>query len=74
MLFGSPFLENGGELMVGDDNVFGDIGNPVDIIEHAAQDGAFTNLEQRFGEVFGEFSQTSGVACGKNNSFHIFQR
>ena len=74
MLFGSPFLENGGELMVGDDDVFGDIRNPVDIIEHATQDGALTYLEQRFGEVFGEFSQTGGIACSKNNSFHIFQR
>ena len=72
MLFGGPFLENGGELMVGNDDVFGDIGNPVDIIEHAAQYGAFTNLEQRFGEVFGEFSQTGGVTCGKNDCFHIF--
>ena len=74
MLFGGPFLENGGELMVGNDDVFGDIGNPVDIIEHAAQDGALSNLEQRFGEVFGEFSQTGGVACGKNDCFHIIQR
>ena len=56
MLFGGPFLENGGELMVGYDDVFGDIGNSVDIIEHAAQDGALSNLEQRFGEVSGEFA------------------
>ena len=72
MLFGGPFLENGGELMVGHDDMFGDIGNAVDVIEHTAQDGALTNLEQRFGEVLGQFSQTGGVACGEDDCFHIF--
>ena len=56
MLFGGPFLENGGELMVGYDDVFGDIGNSVDIIEHATQYSALSNLEQRLGEIFGEFA------------------
>ena len=42
--------------MVGYDDVFGDIGNSVDIIEHTSKDGALTNLEQWFGEVFGEFA------------------
>ena len=42
--------------MVGYDDVFGDIGNSVDIIEHTSKDGAFTDLEQRFGKVSGEFA------------------
>lgn len=74
MLFGGPFLEDGCELMVGHDDMFGDIGNAVDVIEHAAQDGALTNLEQRFGEILGQFSQTGGVACGEDDCFHFIRR
>ncbi len=56
MLFGGPFLEYGCELMVGDNDMFGDFRNGIDVIEDTAQNGVLTNLEQRFWEVLRKFA------------------
>jgi len=52
----SPLLEDVGELVVGDDDVLINLGDRVDIIEHATQDGVGTYLEQGLGEVLGELT------------------
>ena len=69
-LTGRPFLEDGGKLVVGDDDVLIDLGDAVDIIEHTAQYGTLAYLQQGLGEVLGEFAQAGGVAGGNN---YIFQ-
>ena len=56
MLFGGPFLEYGCELMVGDNDMFGDFRNGIDVIEDTAQNGVLTNLEQRLWEVLRKFA------------------
>ena len=56
--------------MVGNDDMFIDIRNGIDIIEHTTKNGVAAYLEQWFGEVLGELAQTGGVAGGNNNGFH----
>ena len=55
MLAGGPLLEDGGELMVGDDDVFRDFGDVVDVIKHTPQYGGPANLEEGFGEISRQF-------------------
>ena len=51
------------KLMIGDDDMLIDLGDGVDIIEHSSEDGAFSYLEEWFGEVLGEFTKTCGITC-----------
>ena len=69
-LLRGPFAEDGGELVVGDEDVLIDLGDAVDVIEHAAQDGALADLQQGLGEVLGEFAQTGGVTGGYDDILH----
>lgn len=69
-LLRSPFAEDGGELVVGDEDVLIDLGDAVDVIEHAAQNGALADLQQGLGEVLGEFAQTGGVTGGYDDILH----
>ena len=71
VLLGCPLLEDGGKLMIGDDDMLIDIGDSIDIIEHTTKDGVVTNLEQWFGEVLCKIPQASGVASGDYNGFHF---
>ena len=71
VLFGSPLVEDGGELVVGNDDVLGDVGDGVDVIEHASEDGVVANLQEGLGEVSGEFAQARGIACGYNDCLHV---
>ena len=57
--------------MVGDDDVLINLGDGVDIIEHATENGVFSYLEQGLGKVLGELTQTGGVACCYYDIFHF---
>lgn len=56
--------------MVGNNDMFIDIRNGIDVIEHTTKDGVVTNLEQGLGEVLGKLTQTGGVTGGNNDGFH----
>jgi len=47
----APVLEDGGELMVGDDDVLIDIGDGVDVIKNTVKNRGGTYLEEGFGKV-----------------------
>lgn len=69
-LLGCPLFEDGGKLMIGNDDMLIDIRNGIDVIEHTTKDGVVTNLEQWLGEVLGKLTQTGGVAGGYDDGFH----
>ena len=56
--------------MVGNNDMFIDIRNGIDVIEHTTKDGVVTYLEQWLGKVLGELAQTGGVTGGNDNGFH----
>jgi hypothetical protein len=56
--------------MVGNNDMFIDIGNGIDIIKHTTKNGVGAYLEQWLGKILGEFPQTGGVAGGNNDGFH----
>lgn len=66
----SPLLEDGGKLMISDDDVLVYLGDSVYIIKHTAEDGVSTYLQQGLGEVLRELAQASGIAGGDYNGFH----
>ena len=74
MLLFCPFFEDGSELVVGDNDVFVNVGNAVDVVQHAAEDGVVTNLQQGLGEVLGQLSQAGGITGGDNYGFHLVLR
>lgn len=65
-----PFLEDVGELMVGDDDVLIYLWYLVDIIKHTTEDGALPYLEEWLWEVLCQFAKASGIASGNNYIFH----
>lgn len=71
MLFLGPIFEDGGKLVVSDDNMLVNVGDSVDVIQHPSQDGAVAYLQQWLGKVFGQFTQSGGVTGGDNYIFHI---
>lgn len=49
-----PLVEDGGEAVVRDDDMFGDVVDGVDIVEHPAEDRVVADLQQWFWEILGE--------------------
>ena len=66
-----PCLEDGGELVVSDDDVLVDVADGVDVVEHAPQDGVVAYLQQGLGMVAGQLTQSGGIACGNDDVLHI---
>ncbi len=66
----SPLLKDAGELAVGDDDVFGDFGDGVDVIEQAAEDGVVPDFQEGFRVVLGQRVKPGGVAGGQDDGFH----
>ena len=71
VLLAGPLFKDGGELMISDDDVFIDIGDGIDVVQHTAEDCVVTNLQQGFGEVLGQLTQASGVTGGDDDGFHV---
>ena len=57
--------------MIRDDNMLINLRNLVDIIQHSAQDGVLPYLEQRLGEVSGQFPQPGGIPSRYNYILHL---
>ncbi len=70
----SPLLKEAGELAVGDDDVFGDFGDGVDVVEQAAEDGVVPDFQEGFREVLGQGVEPGGVAGGQDDGFHSTNR
>ena len=70
VLLCSPLLEDGGKLMIRDDDVLVDLRNLIYIIQHPPEDRALADLQQRFRKVLGQFTQTSCITGCYNNVFH----
>ena len=49
-----PIFKDAGELAIGDDDVFGDFGDGVDVVEQAAEDGIVPDFQEGFREVLGQ--------------------
>ena len=73
VLFAGPLSEDGGELVVGNDDVFIHVGDGIDVVQHAAKDGVVTNLQQRFGEILGQLTQSGGVTGSDDDGFHLVE-
>jgi hypothetical protein len=58
--------------MIRNNDMFINLRNPVDIIQHSTQDGIFTYLQQWLWEVLRQLSQPSGVPRRYYNTFHIY--
>ena len=71
VLLAGPLFEDGGELMICDDDVFIDVGDGIDVVQHTAEDGVVTNLQQGFGEILGQLTQAGGVTGGDDDGFHV---
>lgn len=69
-----PLLKDAGELAVGNDDVFGDFGDGVDVIEQAAEDGVVPDFQEGFREVLGQGVEPGGVAGGQDDGFHSTNR
>lgn len=63
----SPLLKDAGELAVGDDDVFGDFGDGVDVVEQAAEDGVVPDFQEGFREVLGQGVEPGGITGGQDN-------
>ena len=72
VLLAGPLFEDGGKLMVSHNDVFIDVGDGIDVVQHAAEDGVVTNLQQGFGKILGQLTQAGGVTGGDDDGFHIF--
>jgi hypothetical protein len=72
VLFLRPVLKDVGKFVIGDDDVFVNVWDAVDVVEHASKDGALANLQQGLGEILGELAQTSGIAGSYYDCFHCF--
>lgn len=73
MLLLGPLFEDGGELVVRNDDVFIHIGDGVDVVQHTAENGVVTNLQQWFGKVLGQLTQSGGVTGGDDYGFHLVE-
>ena len=69
-----PLFKDTRELAVGDDDVFGDFGDGVDVVEQAAEDGVVPNFQEGFREVLGQGVEPGGVAGGQDDGFHSTNR
>ena len=67
----NPLLENGCKLMVGDNDMLVNVGNLIDVVEHASQNRRFPYLQQRLRKVPGQLTQTGGVTGSYNYILHI---
>lgn len=65
-----PLLKDAGELAVGNDDVFGDFWDGVDVVEQAAEDGVVPDFQEGFREVLGQGVEPGGVAGGQDDGFH----
>ena len=73
VLFAGPLFEDGGELVISDNDVFIDVGDGIDVVQHAAEDGVVTNLQQGFGEILGQLTQAGGVTGSDDDGFHLVE-
>ena len=71
VLFLLPVFEDGGELMIGDDDMLIDLRDAVYVVEHPSEDGALSYFQQWFREVLCQFPQPRGVSCCYHNTFHL---
>ena len=44
-LFACPFFKDGGKLMIGDDDVFVNIWNTINVVEHTTENGTLSNFQ-----------------------------
>ena len=52
----NPLFEDRRKLMIRDDDMFIDLRNPVDIIQHPPENRVLPNLQQWLREVLGQFT------------------
>ena len=70
VLFGGPLLEDRGEFMVRNNDMFVDLGDAVDIIQHTAQNSALADLQEGLGKILGQFTQPRCIPCCYYYVFH----
>ena len=70
VLFLGPLFEDGSKLMVCHDDMFIHFGDGINVVQHTAEDGVVTNLQQWFGKILGQLTQSGGVTGGDNDCFH----
>ena len=73
MLLLGPLFEDGGKLVVRNDDVFIHVGDGIDVVQHTAEDGVVTNLQQRFGKILGQLTQAGGITGGDYYGFHLVE-
>ena len=71
VLFAGPLFKDGGELVVSHYDVFIDVGDGIDVVQHAAEDGVVTNLQQGFRKILGQLTQAGGVTGSDDDGFHV---
>jgi len=71
VLFLGPCFEDGGKLMVRNNDMFVHLGDGIDVVQHTAENGVVTNLQQWFGKILGQLTQSGGVTGGDDYGFHI---
>ena len=65
-----PVLEDGRELVVGNDDILIHEAGGIDVVDEPVQDGFVPDFQEGFGEVFGEGVEPRGVAGGEDEAFH----
>ena len=70
----SPVLEDMGELMVADDDIFVYLAGLGHIVDEPVQDGFACHLQKGLGEVLGQRIEAGGISCCQYQTLHIFAK
>ena len=70
MLLARPVFEDLSETVVGHDDMFIDLRDGINVIQHTSKDGRLTDLEQWLGEVLCQLSKPCGIASSNYDCFH----
>ena len=70
MLLARPVFEDLSETVVGHDDMFINLRDGINVIQHTSKDGRLTDLEQWLGEVLCQLSKSCGIASSNNDIFH----
>ena len=62
------------EFMIGDDNVFLDIVDGIDVVHDTVQNGSLPYFQQRFREILRQRIQTCGIAGCDDDVFHSYKK
>ena len=65
-----PITKYLGKLMIGHQNVFIDVVDAVEVVEHTVEDGTLPDRQQRLRKVLGERIKARGISCCNDYVFH----